>query len=594
MNLLKNVSVRAKLIICSLPLAIALVVSVVFMGIQINQTEADLTKVYYDILYNVNSNLVNADRDFYQAMVASMQYYDFKNGFTAAPPEFAASMLDGNWADFDENKQQVYDKVGKAINVAKGDNLLFKELKSADGKSFEQCAKEFEEGMAAWEASFDLKANTGDWEAWHGTFSTARDSINDMQEITEAWADKEKAELVKSYQMKIIVISAIFGVLILILAIIVVSVIKGIRKGIAAVTGDLDELAKGDLTKKYPGDDAIGNDDIGKITKSAKMLTAKLHEVMSTSRDMSQELSNTSADLAESSSQATMASGQVTQAVEDISKGAVSQAGSVESAVTNTDDIGKNIDVITDAVGEMDKNAEQMIEACEQAMNSLNSLVRQNEEVTMSVKEIGDTINSTNASAKSISQFTEAITDIASRTNLLSLNASIEAARAGEAGKGFAVVADEIRQLADQSNESAGEIRAIVEQLLSDSASSVIVLDKLNKSFTVQEEQLDSTRNTMMVMSDNVNSVKATSQDISQRVSGLNAARNSLTEIIADLSAISEENAASTQETNASMEELNATFSLISDSAVRLQKLAEDLASAISYFEVEVSDIQNQ
>ncbi len=590
----KNISVRAKLLICSLPLAIALLVSVIFMGVELTGTERDLTKVYFDTLYTVNSNLVSADRDFYQSLVAAMQYYDFKNGYTGAPPEFAATMLDTNYADYEENKQQVYDKVAKGVNIAKADDSLYTKTKNDAGKSIEDYYKEFEAGMAAWEASFDIKANTGDWELFHSTFSTARESINDMQEITEKWAEEAHNSMVASIRTKIIVLSVIFGVIMVVLAVIVVIVIRSIRLGIASVTGDLDELAKGDLTKTYPGDSEIGNDDIGKITKSAKMLTVKLHEVMSTSRDMSRELSSTSAELAESSSQATQASGQVTEAVEEISKGAIAQAGSVEEAVNNTDDIGKNIDVITDAVGEMDSNAEHMIEACEQAMDSLNQLIRQNEDVTLSVKEIGDTINSTNVSAKSISQFTEAITDIASRTNLLSLNASIEAARAGEAGKGFAVVADEIRQLADQSNESAGEIRAIVEQLLSDSASSVIVLDKLNKSFTVQEEQLDSTRNTMMAMSDNVNSVKATSQDISQRVSGLNSDKNSLTEIISDLSAISEENAASTEETNASMEELNATFSLISESAARLQKLAENLADAISYFEVEIKEIQHQ
>ena len=184
MKWLNNVSVRAKLLICSLPLAISLLVSVIFMGVELTNTEAELTKVYYDTLYTVNSNLVNADRDFYQAMVASMQYYDFKNGYTAAPAEFAATMLDGNFADFEENKQQVYDKVAKAINIAKKDDTLYVMTKSASGKSMDEYYKEFEADMAAWEASFDLKANTGDWEAWHNTFGVARESINDMQEST--------------------------------------------------------------------------------------------------------------------------------------------------------------------------------------------------------------------------------------------------------------------------------------------------------------------------------------------------------------------------------------------------------------------------
>nr|MCR4643571.1 methyl-accepting chemotaxis protein [Lachnospiraceae bacterium] len=291
-------------------------------------------------------------------------------------------------------------------------------------------------------------------------------------------------------------------------------------------------------------------------------------------------------ELADSASQASQASDQVTDAVTEISKGAVAQAESVENAVGNTDEIGKNIEAITGNVNEMDSYSEEMKDACDKAMASLEKLIRQSDDVKASVREIGDTINSTNESAKTISAFTQAITDIATQTNLLSLNASIEAARAGDAGRGFAVVADEIRQLADQSSESADKIKSIVERLLADSASSVSVLEKLNESFGVQGEQLDSTKANMVSMSGNVTSVKDTSTSISKQVSALNEAKNSLMEIISDLSAISEENAASTEETNASMEELNATFTIISESAVKLQGLSADLTRTISYFKV--------
>ena len=587
MKFLDNVSVRGKLLLISIPLSLALIVSVVFMAIEINSTQKKVSNVYYDTLYTVNSNLVNADRDFYQSMKGAMQYYDFANGFTAAPPDFAASQLPGAFDDYDSNKQQVYDNVNAAIEAAKTNNDLFNNVLSAEGTTFADEASTFDANMAAWESAYDLKSNSGDWEAFHGNFSITRNSLNNMQEITEAWAEAENAALIKEIRIKVIAISVIFAILIVVLAALVVLIINGIRTGIMKVTTDLDELANGNLTIAFPDDSKIGKDEIGQITKSAKTLSLKLRDVMTQSHAMSDEVTGTSTELAGSSSQAAQASGQVTDAVTEISKGAVSQAESVERAAGNTDDIGRNIENITSEVSEMDRFAEEMKEACDKSMSSLDKLIKQSEEVTASVKDIGDTINSTNDSAKSISEFTQAITDIATQTNLLSLNASIEAARAGDAGRGFAVVADEIRQLADQSSDSAEKIKSIVEQLLADSASSVSVLEKLNESFSVQAEQLDSTKSNMEIMSGNVASVKETSSSISVQVKSLYDAKNGLMEIISDLSAISEENAASTEETNASMEELNATFSIISESANKLQSLAEELKDNISYFKVE-------
>ena len=330
--------------------------------------------------------------------------------------------------------------------------------------------------------------------------------------------------------------------------------------------------------------DKLSKDEIGQMQSATNMLAVKLKEIMSRSNEMARSLTSAGEELASSSDQASQASGQVTLAVDEISQGAVSQATSVENAAGNTNDIGNDIEVIASNVEQLDTFAGEMKATCNEAMDALEKLVEQTRELRGSVKNIDDTIRSTNESANGIHEFVNAITSIASQTNLLSLNASIEAARAGEAGRGFAVVAGEIAQLAEQSNQSAQEIGHIVEKLLHDAAESVDVMAKLNESFESQTEQMRTTRSNMESMASGVENVAESAQAIAEKIEGLTGAKDTLVGIVSDLSAISEENAASTQETNASMQELNATFTVITQSANELQGLAKELEEIISYF----------
>ena len=262
--------------------------------------------------------------------------------------------------------------------------------------------------------------------------------------------------------------------------------------------------------------------------------------------------------------------------MDEVSKGAVSQAESVEGAAMDTNDIGEAIESINVKTREMSEYASAMRTSCDNAMTALQSLLSQNTEVVESMKIIENQINSTNEAVKNISTASNLISSISSQTNLLALNASIEAARAGEAGRGFAVVATEIGSLAEQSREATVEITNTVTELIEQSS----------KSFEQQSTQIDATVADMHEMESGVVNVSSSAEDIAASSHSLNEAKNNLVSIISDLSAISEENAASTQETNASMEELNATFEFISNEAADLQKLAKELHKEMSFFTI--------
>ena len=220
-------------------------------------------------------------------------------------------------------------------------------------------------------------------------------------------------------------------------------------------------------------------------------------------------------------------------------------------------------------------------------MQALDILLKQNLAVMESMKQIDEQIRNTNSSVQNIAESSKLITDIASQTNLLALNASIEAARAGESGKGFAVVADEIGKLASQSAETAEQINAIIHDLTTESEKSITTIEQMNSDLSAQSGHLDETKHNMEKMQAGVDNVAANAKDISVRVDNLEGAKNNLVEIIDSLSAISQENAASSAETRNSMDNLNSTFEVITNASESLKDLAEQLYEKISYFTIE-------
>lgn len=570
MNFLKDVSVRIKLLILVVPLSIALVIACVVMGIEMHSVAEEVTGIYYDTLFKASEDFIGADRDFYQARVAQ----------TAKNLSKSDADYKANQEDFQNNMQQAYDGVHEGVTVASAVPALYNDVLAGTSASIASLVSVFDEHYA----NALQQGTNGNDANYIAEFDLAREALDEMTKITEQWAVEEHEVLQKEISGKIVALSIVFAILIAVLIFIAIVVIRGITNGVNSATGSLNELASGKLGITLPDESELGKDEIGQMQKATGMLALKLRDIMSRSNEMARDLSSAGSDLASSSNQASQASGQVTIAVDEISQGAVSQAESVEHAAGNTNTIGNDIEVIASNVEQLDSYAESMKVTCDEAMDALNKLLDQSREVQESVKNIGQTINSTNESANGIHGFVTAITAIASQTNLLSLNASIEAARAGEAGRGFAVVAEEIAALAEQSNQSAQEIGRIVDQLMYDASASVDVMAKLNESFENQSVQMEATRDNMETMAKGVSAVADSAEAIAGKIEGLTGAKDTLVGIVSDLSAISEENAASTQETNASMQELNATFSLINDSANNLQTLAQELQDIISYF----------
>nr|WP_297765276.1 methyl-accepting chemotaxis protein [uncultured Butyrivibrio sp.] len=358
-------------------------------------------------------------------------------------------------------------------------------------------------------------------------------------------------------------------------------------RSIRDIVGGLQSLEDGELSF-YINDRTFNRkDELGVIAASSAQVRDKLQDVISATKKLSEDVTNSGVSLANSAETASQVAQQVTNAVEDISRGATSQAESVENSVNNTNEMGDSIEDITAKVEALSNAASQMLTGAQRTVDTLGNLMDKNDTVMNSMKDINDQILLTNNSVKDIAEASNIITDIAGQTHLLSLNATIEAARAGEYGKGFSVVASEIGNLSKQSKEAAEKINLIVETLVKESQKSVDTIGQLGQDMKEQNDQLTSTKNDMDNVVDNVNNVENSTKVIAEKIRLLNDLKASFSDIMAELAAISEQNAASSQETNASMEELNATFALINDAAADLRDMAETLNEKMLYFTLE-------
>ncbi len=216
---------------------------------------------------------------------------------------------------------------------------------------------------------------------------------------------------------------------------------RGVTRPIIQLAQAANLIASGDLTveTKQNRSDELGQlaDAFDSMRQSLRQMIAAIEEVVASSSTASQQLSATSQENSAAITQTVQALSILTESTKQISS-------ITQEMATNSDQVRG---LAHDGKTELEKTKNEMTEAVEAA------------------EEMSRVMTLLENRARQIKEVVEIIADVAEQTNLLALNAAIEAARAGENGRSFAVVAEEVRQLAEQTQHSAGSIQENIQEL---------------------------------------------------------------------------------------------------------------------------------
>lgn len=356
---------------------------------------------------------------------------------------------------------------------------------------------------------------------------------------------------------------------------------SGISKTVREMSNGLAKVAQGDLSKDFT---TKRQDEFKELTGSLNAMIESMRALMRDMKQFGNKVTGLAGDVSDKTGAINDSMQDIARAMDEVAGGVQSQAEDTEKSNENMKTFSENITVVTGETVRMGQTADKAISAVEQGRVIVQELSNKSDTTVSLTRVLVNDIDAVQKSSEEIKSFVDVINSIAGQTNLLSLNASIEAARAGEAGRGFAVVAEEIRKLADQSKESGEKIREIVENI---GQTTDKTTESAREAETMVNQQAKALEETVSVfgmiqgcVSELVEGIRIVTEKLEASMTDKENVENSLQNI----SSVSEEVAASTQEVTATLGEQVSVIQALKEEVEVLRADALELDKSIDRF----------
>lgn len=456
---INNWNLRLKMFV---PMAIVMIALIGISLFALSHTKSiaqTLTTKLYDQSYMTNYWLLNADRDYYQALVAQMTLT------SSTDP----AILEAAKADYTENAQQTYERIHKAEAIFTAHQAEFEQYEHTDSnKNVFELISDFDLNFAAWQKEFDINTNTvSNLTESTARFDAAREDINQTEEILDNY---NQAILLESQtlQNKMATTLIIATIVVLLISLIVCIIFaRNVNLRTKVTLEIINKTAALDLKYSKGYERYLTEKDefaliIAAMGGARKQFREVFEQVITQSSNLQNHIQTVNHNMS-----------YLEDSVQDISATTEQLSASTEETASSTEEMNMTARDLEHAVHsvavqaqESAKSADQLTRRAQELSQDFRTSYNKSLGIYTNVKERLEQALLESQSVSKINGLVSTIITIAAQTNLLSLNASIEAARAGEAGKGFAVVASEISKLAANSKQAADQIDQITRNVI--------------------------------------------------------------------------------------------------------------------------------